>query len=80
MPGLLSREVFLLDSEHPVPVPEIWLSKKADGPRIALIGGFTPRRCGIATFTADIHASLATGFPDASVDVYAMAPVANDIA
>jgi glycosyltransferase involved in cell wall biosynthesis len=49
-------------------------------PRIALIGGFTPRRCGIATFTADIHASITAGFPGASVDVYAMAPIANDIA
>jgi glycosyltransferase involved in cell wall biosynthesis len=49
-------------------------------PRIALIGGYTPRRCGIATFTADIHASITTAFPDAIVDVYAMAPIANNIA
>jgi glycosyltransferase involved in cell wall biosynthesis len=49
-------------------------------PRIALIGGFTPRRCGIATFTADIHASISRAFPEAHVDVYAMAPFANDIA
>ena len=48
--------------------------------RIALIGGFTPRRCGIATFTADIHASITAGFPDATVDVYAMAPATDDIA
>jgi glycosyltransferase involved in cell wall biosynthesis len=47
--------------------------------RIALIGGFTPRRCGIATFTADIHASITNAFPNTVVDVYAMAPVANDI-
>jgi glycosyltransferase involved in cell wall biosynthesis len=78
--GLHSREVFLLDSEHPVPAPEVWLGGRSDRPRIALIGGFTPRRCGIATFTADIHASITTGFPDANIDVYAMAPVANDIA
>jgi glycosyltransferase involved in cell wall biosynthesis len=42
--------------------------------RIALIGGFTPRRCGIATFTADIHASLRAAEPDLAVDVYAMTP------
>ncbi len=48
-------------------------------PHIALIGGFTPRQCGIATFTADIHASITTAFPDAIVDVYAMAPATNDI-
>jgi glycosyltransferase involved in cell wall biosynthesis len=48
-------------------------------PKIALIGGFTPRRCGIATFTADTYASIKAAFPAAVVDVYAMAPVANDI-
>ena len=48
--------------------------------RIALIGGFTPRRCGIATFTADIYTSITAGFPDATVDVYAMAPATNSIA
>jgi glycosyltransferase involved in cell wall biosynthesis len=44
--------------------------------RLALIGGFLPRRCGIATFTADIHASLKAAAPDLAVDVYAMAPAA----
>ncbi len=48
-------------------------------PHIALIGGFTPRRCGIATFTADTYAALVTAYPDAVVDVYAMAPAANNI-
>ena len=47
--------------------------------RIALIGGFTPRRCGIATFTADIYTSMAAAYPDTVIDVYAMAPVSNDI-
>ncbi len=41
---------------------------------IALIGGFTPRRCGIATFTADIYASLKTAAPGLDVDVYALTP------
>ncbi|MBN8846401.1 MAG: glycosyltransferase family 4 protein [Sphingomonadales bacterium] len=44
--------------------------------RIALVGGFLPRRCGIATFTTDIHSSLAEAAPDLVVDVYAMAPTA----
>lgn len=48
-------------------------------PRIALIGGFTPRRCGIATFTADVYASISTARPEAVVDIYAMAPSTNDI-
>ena len=42
--------------------------------RIALIGGFTPRRCGIATFTADIYASLTAASPQIAIDVYAMTP------
>ena len=42
--------------------------------RIALIGGFTPRRCGIATFTADMYASLTATSPNLAVDVYAMTP------
>jgi glycosyltransferase involved in cell wall biosynthesis len=71
-------------------LPDAWrisdTARKAAGvhplvsaPRIALIGGFTPRRCGIATFTADIHASFTSAFPRARVDVYAMAPATNDI-
>ena len=42
--------------------------------RIALIGGFTPRRCGIATFTADMYASLTASSPNLAIDVYAMTP------
>lgn len=44
--------------------------------RLALIGGFLPRRCGIATFTTDVHAALRTLAPDMAIDVYAMAPAA----
>jgi glycosyltransferase involved in cell wall biosynthesis len=33
---------------------------------IAFIGNYTPRRCGIATFTADICEAIAEEFPDAS--------------
>jgi len=40
--------------------------------RVALIGNSPPRLCGIATFTADIHAGLLAAFPDLVVDIYAM--------
>lgn len=40
--------------------------------RVALVGCFRPRRCGIATFTADIHDHLAQTRPDLAIDVYAM--------
>lgn len=39
---------------------------------VALLGNFPPRRCGIATFTADVAAALADRFPGIAVDVYAM--------
>lgn len=31
---------------------------------VALIGDYVPRRCGIATFTHDVHASVASQFPE----------------
>lgn len=40
--------------------------------RIALIGNYTPRKCGIATFTADIFDKLAEFHPEIAVDVYAL--------
>ena len=40
--------------------------------RIALIGNFLPRKCGIATYTTDTYKALAAAFPDLTVDVYAM--------
>lgn len=40
--------------------------------RVALIGNYPPRLCGIATFTHDLHAALAAVFPDIALDVYAM--------
>ena len=43
--------------------------------RMALLGTYQPRQCGIATFTSDLAHSLAVEVPDASVLVVAM----NDI-
>ncbi|KAB2852595.1 MAG: glycosyltransferase, partial [Sphingopyxis terrae] len=46
---------------------------KASAPRrIALIGCFRPRQCGIATFTADVFDHLSAHAPDLQIDVYAM--------
>lgn len=40
--------------------------------RIALIGNYAPRRCGIATFTTDIAEKLKAFRPEIGVDVYAL--------
>lgn len=40
--------------------------------KVALVGTFAPRKCGIATFTTDIHDNLETYHPEIGVDVYAL--------
>jgi glycosyltransferase involved in cell wall biosynthesis len=40
--------------------------------RLALIGCFRPRQCGIATFTADTYDHLRAAAPALEIDVYAM--------
>lgn len=53
------------------------LLPKVEAPlRLALVGGFLPRRCGIATFTTDVYNSLKRAYPDLAIDVYAMSPMA----
>ena len=40
--------------------------------RIALIGNFLPRKCGLATYTTDTFIALKHRYPDLQVDVWAM--------
>lgn len=40
--------------------------------RVALIGTFAPRQCGIATFTSDVFAQLGTYHPEIALEVYAL--------
>lgn len=58
--------------------PPMQRAKPEMATRIALVGGFTPRRCGIATFTADTCASLTAASADIAIDVYAMTPEPDD--
>ena len=73
---ILDRALFEDDS---APALSGWVAQSLST-RLALIGGFTPRRCGIATFTADIHASLTAASPQLAIDVYAMTPEAGHTA
>ncbi|WP_298164028.1 glycosyltransferase family 4 protein [Novosphingobium sp.] len=40
--------------------------------RVAVVGTYAPRSCGIATFTADLCEQLASHFPEVGLDVYAL--------
>ena len=40
--------------------------------RVALVGNFAPRKCGIATFTTDIQEQLKAFHPEVGIDVYAL--------
>lgn len=58
-----------------LPLPDFGPPFAPTPPRIshiALVGNYLPRRCGIATFTTDIHHAFAARFPDVKMDVWAM--------
>jgi glycosyltransferase involved in cell wall biosynthesis len=60
---------------QPAPVRSIFTlspTRLAPQRRIALIGNYIPRKCGIATFTADIFDKLHEFHPEIGVDVYAL--------
>lgn len=59
-------------SEEDVAAPPVEAQATPRGRRLALIGCFRPRQCGIATFTADSFDHLRIAAPDLAVDVYAM--------
>lgn len=50
----------------------IVLGPKSSSRRVALIGNYPPRRCGIATFTEDLHRALLDFGQAERCDVYAM--------
>nr|WP_231627722.1 glycosyltransferase family 4 protein [Novosphingobium sp. AAP1] len=45
-------------------------ASRAPARRVALIGGFAPRKCGIATFTTDVFEQLGLHHPELSVDLH----------
>lgn len=79
MPSSLDRSHYLLadssvcvrSAESPSAVEQGRTAALPVG-HVALLGTFPPRRCGIATFTADTFSALKSAFPTIRVDVYAM--------
>jgi glycosyltransferase involved in cell wall biosynthesis len=59
-------------SEEDVPAPPPENRSTPQPRRLALIGCFRPRRCGIATFTADSFDHLRSAAPALAIDIYAM--------
>ena len=55
------------------------LSNHERSTRIALIGTYSPRKCGIATFTTDLREKLGEFESAINIDVYALAESASDI-
>jgi len=67
-----------LHNDDAFPQTTFGLGRPASAKRIALIGCFRPRQCGIATFTADTYDHLRAARPDMAVDIYAMQSRAGD--
>src|SRR3546814_7190549 len=72
MKNEIEDRFFFQLSEEDVPAPPAESRSAREGRRLALIGCFRPRRCGIATFTADSFDHLRSAAPDLAIDVYAM--------
>ena len=45
--------------------------------RVALIGGFRPRKCGIATFTTDVYQQLGRYHPEIAIDLHVVDSAAD---
>ncbi len=68
----LDRKPFMLSSSAGEHAPQTGSFEAHPPPRrVALIGTFAPRQCGIATFTADIHRHVKRYHPEITFDVYA---------
>lgn len=59
--------VVSLEPRNTAPSPQ-----QARPMRVALVGNFAPRRCGIATYTTDIFEQFSRFQPEARLDVYAL--------
>lgn len=68
-----SRVPWARETLSPGDVVDLFVRERAQTAhtrRIALIGGFAPRKCGIATFTTDVYEQLKIHHPEISVDLH----------
>ncbi len=63
---LTSHSAELVDPGTPAPNPA---SMEIEIGKVAFIGSYLPRKCGIATFTSDLSRSVAAKFPSSSCSV-----------
>ena len=68
------------DDHVPRLLDETITDQAAKEVRIALVGTFAPRKCGIATFTSDVAEQLGHFHPEITVDVYALHGAGSDLA
>ena len=63
-----------------VDISDVMMARESDArpiKRIAMIGNFLPRQCGIATYTTDIYRAFESRFPHVEMSVWAMNDGAN---
>ena len=70
----LEDRPFLLASklDEPFRIFEISDRTALHAPRVAIVGTFAPRKCGIATFTTDVVEQVGRYHPEVTFDVYAL--------
>ena len=80
-----SRTDHACQPEKPAAVLTFEPRNSADSPatvrqlRVALVGNFAPRKCGIATFTTDIFERMGIYQPEVTLDVYALQDRENPV-
>ncbi|RYD43098.1 MAG: glycosyltransferase, partial [Sphingomonadales bacterium] len=70
--GRFFRDISLDDLSPSSVSPPPGMKRSVPASRLALVGCFRPRQCGIATFTADTYDHLRAARADLAIDIYAM--------